>query len=112
MQPENYATGYGFITDYLAEIFTRLRRHNYQTHVAAHVDFGKMTGRNQDAVKKITAGLLKLVFPHRTAEDLRQDELEMCLALATECRQRVLDQLGVMLPEEFGGTKVEVQMQG
>ena len=112
VRPENYATGYGFITDYLAEIFTRLRRHNYQTHVAAHVDFGKMTGRNQDAVKKITAGLLKLVFPHRTAEDLRQDELEMCLALATECRQRVLDQLGVMLPEEFGGTKVEVQMQG
>jgi ATP-dependent Lon protease len=108
VRPENYATGYGFITDYMAEIFTRLRRHNYQTHVAAHVDFGNMTGRNQDAVKKTTAGLLKLVFPHRTAEDLEPDELNLCLSLATECRQRVLDQLAVMLPEEFGGVRVEV----
>jgi ATP-dependent Lon protease len=108
VRPENYATGYGFITDYLAEIFSRLRRRNYQTHVAAHVDFGKMTGRNQDALKKTTAGLLKLVFPHRTADDLQPDELQPCLSLATECRQRVLDQLAVMLPEEFGGVRVEV----
>ncbi|MBL7062640.1 MAG: hypothetical protein ISS49_00345 [Anaerolineae bacterium] len=101
---------YGFITDYLAEIFTRLRRHNYQTHVAAHVDFGGMTGRNQDAVKKTTAGLLKLVFPHRTADDLQGDELGTCLTLATECRQRVLDQLAAMLPEEFGGVRVKVEI--
>lgn len=111
VRPENYATGYGFITDYLAEIFTRLRRRNYQTLVAAHVDFGGMTGRNQDAIKKTTAGLLKLVFPHRTAEDLAREELEPCLALAVECRQRVLDQLAVMLPEEFGGVKLEVQVR-
>jgi len=109
VRPENYATGYGFITDYMAEIFSRLRRRNYQTHVAAHVDFGKMTGRNQDALKKTTAGLLKLVFPHRTADDLQPDELKTCLSLATECRQRVLDQLAVMLPEEFGGVRVEVK---
>jgi predicted ATP-dependent Lon-type protease len=92
--------------------YVEKRRRNYQTHVAAHVDFGKMTGRNQDALKKTTAGLFKLVFPHRTADDLEPDELQPCLSLATECRQRVLDQLAVMLPEEFGGTKVEVQMQG
>jgi predicted ATP-dependent Lon-type protease len=73
------------------------------------MDFGKMTGRNQDALKKTTAGLLKLVFPHRTADDLEPDELEMCLSLATECRQRVLDQLAVMLPEEFGGVRVEMK---
>ena len=111
VRPENYATGYGFITDYLAEIFTRLRRHNYQTHVAAHVDFGRMTGRNQDAVKKTTAGLLKLVFPHRAAEDLGQEKLKACLTLAIECLQRVLDQLAVMLPEEFGRVRVEVGMR-
>ena len=31
IRPENYAQGYGFISDYLAEIFMRLRRKNYQT---------------------------------------------------------------------------------
>jgi len=35
----------------------------------------------------------------------------MCLALAIECRQRVLDQLAVMLPEEFGGVRVEVKVR-
>ena len=112
VRPENYAAGYGFITDYLAEIFTRLRRRNYQTHIAAQVNFGKTTGRNQDAIKKTAAGLLKLVFPQRTASDLPRDELEICLALATECRQRVLDQLAVMLPEEFGAVRIELKMKG
>ena len=56
------------------------------------------------------AGLLKFVFPHRAVENLRRDELGACLALAVECRQRVLDQLAVMLPEEFGGVKVELEV--
>ena len=45
--PENYATGYGFISDYLAEIFRLLRRRNFQTHLVARVVFEGMTGRNQ-----------------------------------------------------------------
>jgi len=64
IKPENYVIGYGFVTDYLAEIFTRLHRKNYQTIVNANVEFGKMTGRNQDTIKKTSAGLLKLIFPH------------------------------------------------
>jgi ATP-dependent Lon protease len=101
IRPENYAQGYGFITDYLAEIFTRLRRRNYQTIVNARVDFSELTGRNQDAVRKTAAGLLKLIFPHRTAESLREEELDPCLALAAECRERVVDQLAILAPSEF-----------
>jgi ATP-dependent Lon protease len=101
IQPENYAQGYGFITDYLAEIFTRLRHKNYQTIVNAHVNFGGMTGRNQDAIRKTAAGLLKLVFPHRSATDIEQAELDTCLSLAIECRQRVVDQLAIVAPTEF-----------
>jgi len=76
IRPENYAQGYGFITDYLAEIFTRLRRRNLQTVVNARVDLSSLTGRNQDTIRKTADGLLKLVFPHRTAEDLGENELE------------------------------------
>jgi ATP-dependent Lon protease len=72
IRPENYATGYGFLTDYLAEIFAELRRLNFQTHVNYWADFGAMTGRNQDAVKKSVAGLLKLLYPHRgNPEEIR-----------------------------------------
>jgi len=101
IQPENYAPGYGFITDYLAEIFARLRRKNYQTLVSAHMNFGSMTGRNQDAIRKTAAGLLKLVFPHRTAESIEPSELEVCMSLAIEGRQRVTNQLAIIAPTEF-----------
>ncbi len=101
IRPENYAQGYGFVTDYLAEIFTRLRRKNYQTIVNAHVEFGQMTGRNQDSIKKTTAGLLKLVFPHRKPQDILPEELKMCLDLAIEARQRILNQLAIIAPKEF-----------
>ena len=98
---ENYATGYGFISDYFAEIFRFLRRRNFQTHVTVHVVFNDWTGRNQDAVKKTAAGLLKLIYPHRTAEDLEADELIFCVDLAVEMRRRVTDQLRVIAPREF-----------
>jgi len=101
IRPENYAQGYGFITDYLAEIFGRFRRRNYQLHVTARVDFGGTTGRNQDAIKKTTAGLLKLIYPHRTVQTLTDDEFERCFELAVECRRRVVDQLATMQPSEF-----------
>jgi len=111
IQPENYAQGYGFITDYLAEIFSRLRRRNYQTQVSAFVDFGSITGRNQDAIRKISAGLLKLIFPHRTTEDLQAEELNLCLDLAVECRERVLEQLSIMAPTEFMNSKLIVNLR-
>jgi len=108
IQPENYAEGHGFITDYLAEIISRLRRKNYQTLVGAHVEFGNMTGRNQDSIKKTAAGLLKLIYPHRAVETLEKHELQLCLGLAIECRQRIFDQLSVMSPTEFKRQKLEV----
>ena len=50
--PGELRPGYGFMTDYLAEIFHALRRKSYQTHVQRWVDFGNMTGRNQDAIRR------------------------------------------------------------
>ncbi len=86
IRPENYAIGYGFLTDYLAEIFAELRRRNFQTHVSAWVDLGAMTGRNQDAIKKTTAGLLKLLHPHRTPDDLTEQEIAPIVEIAVEMR--------------------------
>jgi ATP-dependent Lon protease len=100
-RPENYATGFGFLTDYLAEIFSELRRRNFQTHAAAWLDLSGMTGRNQDAVKKTTAGLLKLLHPHRAPESLEHQEIAPLVELAVEGRKRVTDQLAVLLPAEF-----------
>ncbi len=60
------------------------------------------TGRNQDAVKKTAAGLLKLLYPHRRVpESVTPNELKWVLDLAVEMRMRVTDQLAVILPTEF-----------
>jgi ATP-dependent Lon protease len=99
--PENYATGYGFISDYLAEIFRLLRRRNFQTHMTARVVFESMTGRNQDAVQKTAAGLLKLIYPHRSPDEIEPEELMFCLDLAVEMRRCITDQLRVIAPKEF-----------
>lgn len=103
IRPENYAVGYGLLTDYMAEIFAELRRRNFQTHVYAGVDFGNMTGRNQDAIKKTTAGLLKLLYPHRSPDTLTKDELVPLIEIGVEMRKRVTDQLARILPTEFEG---------
>jgi ATP-dependent Lon protease len=85
----------------MAEIFAELRRRNFQTHVSAWVDFGNMTGRNQDAIKKTVAGLLKLLHPHRTPDTLGSEEIQPLMEIAVEMRRRVTDQLAKILPTEF-----------
>lgn len=109
IQPENYAQGYGFITDYLAEIFVRLRKlTHFLTAVQAQANLEGLTGRNQHAVVKTASGLLKLIYPHRTADDLEREELALCLDLAAECRERVIEQLAIMAPEEFKQLRFEL----
>jgi ATP-dependent Lon protease len=111
IRPDNYATGYGFLTDYLAEIFAELRRRNFQTHVNAWVDMGTMTGRNQDAIKKTVAGMLKLLHPHRSAADLTEDEISPLIELAVEMRKRTTDQLAKVLPSEFSNVDYTHRLQ-
>jgi len=105
IRPENYSIGYGMLTDYMAEIFAELRRRNFQTHVNAWVDMGSMTGRNQDAIKKTTAGLLKLLHPHRSPDTITREELVPLLETAIEMRKRVTDQLEIILRSEFTGVE-------
>jgi ATP-dependent Lon protease len=101
IRPENYSQGYGFITDYLAEIFNRLRRTNYSMIVEQYADISGLTSRNQTAIKKTASGLLKLVYPHRDVNSIQKDEYSVCISHAIEHRSRVIEQLAVISPEEF-----------
>ena len=112
IQPENYAAGYGFLTDYLAEIFADLRRLNFQTHVGAAVQFGGMTSRNQDALKKTTAGMLKLLHPQMVADRVDVEKVRYLVSFAAEMRNRVIEQLAIMKPEEFGNVDLHIALVG
>src|SRR6266851_2877798 len=77
------------------------RRRNFQTHVNAWIDMGTMTGRNQDALKKTVAGMLKLLHSHRAHDNLTEEEIAPLVEFAIEMRRRTTDQLAKLLPAEF-----------
>jgi ATP-dependent Lon protease len=111
INPANYSAGYGFMSDYLAEILAELRRRNFLTHLTAQVAFRGMNQRNQDAVKKTAAGLLKLLYPHLAAGEVAGTVLAPVLQFAVEMRKRVVDQLAVLKPAEFKDAGFDCTLQ-
>lgn len=65
----------------------------------------KLTIRDEKSIKRITSGLLKILCPHG---EIGNDELKMCLDIAVEYRQRVVDWLHQLSPGEFKGKENDV----
>jgi len=106
------AKGHGFMADYISEIMHRMRDKNYTNVILRNVDFGDMSQRNQRSLLRIGSGLLKLVFPHRDDMTVKKEELKTVLDIAVDLRQRVVDQLAVILPSEFKGIKLSYEITG
>ena len=88
---EMFASGYGFIVDYLAEILRHLRSEDFSNLIDQHFTVSeKISTRDRDAIYKTMSGLLKLIFPNGGATS---DEVEELLRLSMESRKRVKDQL-------------------
>lgn len=88
---EMFATGYGFIVDYLAEILRHLRGQDRATEYRNHFTLSSdISTRDRDGVQKTFSGLMKLLFPGGGAT---REEIEELLTLAVEGRKRVKDQL-------------------
>jgi ATP-dependent Lon protease len=83
---------YGFITDYMAEAFHHLfKNRNYFSAVKKRSRLGPgFQGRDEAAVYKTVAGLIKLLHPDGECGDT---EFEEYLAYAIEGRRRVKEQL-------------------
>jgi len=82
---------YGFVTDYLAEAFRMLRKHNRFDEVEKVFRFGShVEGRDATAAKKTVSGLLKILHPE---DEWSKEELTEYIELALEGRRRVKEQL-------------------
>jgi ATP-dependent Lon protease len=96
--PAALAQGVGFVTDYFGEVLVKLRDDDFQPK-ARELEFAAgMTKRDQVAVERITSGLIKLIFPNG---QMAPEELKELVALASELRQRVHNQLTEIAPGEF-----------
>lgn len=94
LNSRSFSTGLGLKSDFFGEVLCALRDElSFDQQVAARV---KLSGaapyqRNQEAVRSIASGYLKLLFPHGeyTAAELQR----LCVEPALEFRQNVWNEL-------------------
>ncbi len=88
---EMFASGYGFVVDYLAEILRHMRNDDYSNRYQPLFTLSSdISTRDRDGVNKTFSGMMKLLFP---ADNATEAEVEEILHLAVEGRKRVKDQL-------------------
>lgn len=99
MRPEHFSTHYGFVVDYVAEVWRQLRKTSYTSAIDEHFSLGShLNQRDVRAVRKTVSGLIKLLHPDG---EFTKGELEEYLQLAMEGRRRVKEQLRRMGGLEF-----------
>jgi len=102
MQPEFFAQRYGFVVDFLAEVFRDLRSTTYMTVAEEHFELGSaLNQRDTKAVRKTVSGLVKLIHPDG---QYTQEQLAEYVDLAMEMRRRVKEQLKKMGGVEYWNT--------
>ncbi|KYF76802.1 hypothetical protein BE11_22325 [Sorangium cellulosum] len=93
------ADGMGLVSDYFGEVLGELRGDvRFQDHVKQHVTLDGATIRDQTAIHRVAAGLLKMIYPDGRIEGAGRQEV---LQVAVELRQRVHEQLVKMAPGEY-----------
>lgn len=98
-RPEHFTDDYGFISDYLAEFIRELRKEPYGDALDKYFRLGSnLNQRDTIAVRKMVAGLVKLVYPDGV---FTKDQLEEILNLALEMHRRVKEQLKKLGGMEF-----------
>lgn len=94
MRDELYTSHFGFVSDYLAELFHGLRKTSYMDATERYFEFGShLSGRDAKAVRKTVSGLVKLLHPDG---EVTKDEIGEYVEFAMEMRRRVKEQLKKM----------------
>jgi ATP-dependent Lon protease len=84
---EMFTEGFGFIVDYLAQVFKLLRFQDYSEVWRSHFELDpSLSTRDKEGIGKTLSGLIKILYPHK---EVPKDELERLLRFAMEGRKRV-----------------------
>lgn len=91
VRAELFTDGYGFIVDYIAEIFKHQRTEDFTSAYQEHFDIvSEVSTRDQTGFEKTFSGLMKLLFPDGKASE---SEIAELLQFAMECRRRVREHI-------------------
>lgn len=80
----------GFAADYFSEILSGLRNISFDNLFHSRIRLIGASTRDEDAVKRIFGGFMKLLFPHGRIND---SELRLLMNMAIEYRNIVLKQI-------------------
>jgi len=104
------AKGYGIASDYFSEALHSMRKESLSRLVSEHVEFSEnFKIRDEKAVKRISSGLIKLLFPNK---EFSPPELSKILNLALEYRQSIRDWLHKIAPGEFLKEELKIKIRG
>lgn len=93
-KPDHFTDHYGFIVDFVTEIWRAQRKTSYVDVIERHFSLGShLNQRDVRAVRKTVSGYLKLLHPDG---QFTRDDIGEYLELALEGRRRVKEQLKKM----------------
>jgi len=88
---EMFTEGYGLIVDYLAEVLKAFRGEDFSNAFNQYFELdGTIATRDKTAITKTFGGLMKIIFPDKSAT---KAEIKQLLTFAIEGRRRVKEQL-------------------
>jgi uncharacterized protein (TIGR02653 family) len=102
LDPSYFTEHFGFVSDYLAEVWTQLRRTSRLDVLQGRLAWGsELSGRDRKAVNNTIDGLLKLLYPDPDM-DVPDEFLAWAAALSLEMRRRVKEAQAFIGSAEFG----------
>jgi uncharacterized protein (TIGR02653 family) len=102
LDPSYFTEHFGFVSDFLAECWSQLRRTSRLDVTSGRLEWGsQFSGRDRKAGNNTVNGLLKLLWPDPEME-VPDDALIWAAELAIELRRRVKEQQAYIGAAEFG----------
>jgi uncharacterized protein (TIGR02653 family) len=102
LDPSYFTNHFGFVSDFLAECWSQLRRTSRLEVTHGRLDWGSnLSGRDRKAANNTVNGLLKLLWPDPQI-DVPDEALAWAAEIALELRRRVKEQQAFIGAGEFG----------
>ena len=102
LDPSYFTDHFGFVSDFLAECWSQLRRTSRLDVTQGRLEWGsQLSGRDRKAANNTVNGLLKLLWPDPEME-VPDEALAWAAELALELRRRVKEQQACIGAAEFG----------
>ena len=102
LDPSYFTDHFGFVSDYLAEVWSHLRRSTRLDALQGRLEWGEqLSGRDRKAANNTIDGLLKLLCPD-PAMEVPDEFLCWAATLALEMRRRVKEAQAFVGAAEFG----------